>query len=38
VTTLDGGPLDRDATIVTARPDLLDALLELLREAEAAAS
>jgi myo-inositol-1(or 4)-monophosphatase len=36
VTTLGGGPLHRDATIVTARPDLLDALLALLEEAGAA--
>jgi myo-inositol-1(or 4)-monophosphatase len=33
VTTFEGGPLSRDATIVTARPDLLDAFLALLAEA-----
>lgn len=35
VTTLGGGPLTSDATIVTARPDLLDPFLALLREAGA---
>jgi myo-inositol-1(or 4)-monophosphatase len=35
VTTVGGGPLSRDATIVTARPDLLEPFLALLVEAGA---
>jgi len=35
VTTTGGGPLHRDATIVTARPDLLEAFLALLADAGA---
>ena len=35
VTTLEGGPLSPDRTVVAARPDLLEPLLALLREAGA---
>jgi myo-inositol-1(or 4)-monophosphatase len=37
VTTLEGGPLHRDVTVVTSRPDLLDAFLALLAGASARA-
>jgi myo-inositol-1(or 4)-monophosphatase len=35
VGTLEGGPLDRERTVVAARPDLVEPLLELLRTAGA---
>jgi fructose-1,6-bisphosphatase/inositol monophosphatase family enzyme len=35
VGTLEGGPLDRDHTVVAARPDLVEPLLDLLRAAGA---
>lgn len=35
VGTLEGGPLDRERTVVAARPDLVDPLLALLRTAAA---
>ena len=35
VGTLEGGPLDRERTVVAARPDLVEPLLALLREAGA---
>ena len=35
VGTLEGGPLDRERTVVAARPDLVEPLLALLRDAGA---
>ena len=35
VGTLEGGPLDRQRTVVAARPDLVEPLLDLLRSAGA---